>query len=168
MKISSSVRHGSALVGIAGALVLSGCAANVSEAADSGSGTGSSGSSSAPSPSTSASPSTGSSSAAAGTGPSAYKDGTYSADGSYRTPETVEKISVSVTLAAGVVTDVQVKGAPQARETEQYQAKFTSGIAALVVGKPIDEISVSRVAGSSLTSTGFNQAIDEIKKEAAS
>ena len=35
------------------------------------------------------------------------------------------------------------------------------------VGKDIDEISVSRVAGSSLTSGGFNQAIDAIKSEAA-
>ena len=36
-----------------------------------------------------------------------------------------------------------------------------------VVGKSIDEISVSRVAGSSLTSGGFNHAIETIKAEAA-
>ena len=37
----------------------------------------------------------------------------------------------------------------------------------VVVGQDIDEISVSRVAGSSLTSGGFNRAIEEIKAEAA-
>jgi hypothetical protein len=37
----------------------------------------------------------------------------------------------------------------------------------VVVGQDIDQISVSRVAGSSLTSGGFNQAIDTIKSEAA-
>ena len=36
----------------------------------------------------------------------------------------------------------------------------------LVLGKDLDEVSVSRVAGSSLTSEAFNQAIDKIKTEA--
>jgi hypothetical protein len=44
---------------------------------------------------------------------------------------------------------------------------FIGGIADEVVGKDIDEISVSRVAGSSLTSGGFNDAIEQIKAEAA-
>jgi uncharacterized protein with FMN-binding domain len=103
----------------------------------------------------------------AGASGSAYADGTYTADGSYRTPESVEKISVTVTLQDDVITAVSVSGNPQKRESEEYQSKFIGGISSEVVGKSIDEISVSRVAGSSLTSGGFNQAIETIKAEAA-
>ena len=105
--------------------------------------------------------------APAGASGSAYTDGTYTADGSYKTPESVEKISVTVTLQDDVITAVSVSGNPQKRESEEYQSKFIGGISSEVVGKSIDEISVSRVAGSSLTSGGFNQAIETIKAEAA-
>lgn len=105
--------------------------------------------------------------APAGASGSAYADGTYTADGSYQTPESVEKISVTVTLQDDVITAVSVSGNPQKRESEEYQSKFIGGISSEVVGKSIDEISVSRVAGSSLTSGGFNQAIETIKAEVA-
>ncbi|MGN8025025.1 FMN-binding protein [Microbacterium sp. 22242] len=158
MKISSTVRQGGALVGVAGALLLSGCAAESSSAAGNGAA--------APESTAGASaPSSPVASAPAGSG--AYKDGTYTADGSYQTPETVEKISVTVTLASGTVTKVSVTGKPQASETRHYQAQFIGGISALVVGKRLDELSVDRVAGSSLTSKGFNQAIAAIRTEAA-
>ena len=74
---------------------------------------------------------------------------------------------MTVTLEDDVITDVEVTGNPTKRESEQYQSKFIGGISAEVVGKNIDEISVSRVAGSSLTSGGFNEAIQAIKAEAA-
>ena len=102
-----------------------------------------------------------------GTTDGAYADGTYTADGSYATPESVETITVTVTLEDDVITDVEVTGNPTKRESEQYQSTFIGGISAEVVGKNIDEISVSRVAGSSLTSGGFNEAIQAIKAEAA-
>ena len=111
--------------------------------------------------------STASAKASAAASDSVYIDGTYTADGSYQTPESVETISVTVTLQDDVITDVSVSGNPQKRESEEYQSKFIGGISSEVVGKSIDEISVSRVAGSSLTSGGFNQAIETIKAEAA-
>jgi uncharacterized protein with FMN-binding domain len=151
MSVPSSVRKGAAVAGVAGLLVLAGCSgpADAEDAADTGSdgGTGSDDQSSSDA--------------------AAYADGTYTADGSYQTPETVEQISVTLTLEAGVVTDVEVTGDPQARETEQYQGQFIDGIAEEVVGVAIDDLNVSRVAGSSLTSGGFNAAIDEIKDQAA-
>ena len=61
----------------------------------------------------------------------------------------LEKISVTVTLQDDVITAVSVSGNPQKRESEEYQSKFIGGISSEVVGKSIDEISVSRVAGSS-------------------
>jgi uncharacterized protein with FMN-binding domain len=103
----------------------------------------------------------------AGGGSATYTDGTYTAEGSYQTPESVETIDVTITLADGVVTDVQVAGNPSKRESEEYQSRFIGGIEDEVVGRSIDEINVTRVAGSSLTSGGFNEALEQIKTEAA-
>ena len=72
-----------------------------------------------------------------------------------------------MTLQDDVVTAVEVTGDPQKSESAQYQGEFIGGIADVVVGQEIDSLSVSRVAGSSLTSGGFNQAIETIKSEAA-
>ncbi|PRB13879.1 FMN-binding protein [Microbacterium sp. MYb62] len=151
--VPTSVRKGSALLGVAGLFVLAGCSgtADAEAPADDSSTAG-----------------TGSSSQSSGGDSTAtYADGSYTADGSYQTPETVEKISVTLTLADGVVTDVEVTGDPQAPETEQYQGQFIDGIAAEVEGVAIDDLDVSRVAGSSLTSGGFNAAVEAIKEQAA-
>lgn len=94
-----------------------------------------------------------------------YKDGTYDADGSYRTPGGTEKVSVKVTLVDSTITAVEVTGSGSG-ESAQYQELFKDGISDVVVGKNINEIQVSRVSGSSLTSTGFNNAIETIKQEA--
>lgn len=96
-----------------------------------------------------------------------YTDGSYTANGTYQTPGTVEEVTVKVTLESGVITEVSVEGDPQATESKQFQSRFIGGISDEVVGKSIDDIDVSRVAGSSLTSGGFNQAIETIREEAA-
>lgn len=147
MTTSSALRTGTALAGLAGALMLAGCSGSATD-------TSSSTDDNTSDTSTSSSDS------------GAYTDGTYTADGSYQTPESVETISVTLTLADGVVTDVEVTGDPQARETEQYQGQFIAGIADEVVGVSIDDLAVDRVAGSSLTSGGFNQAVEDIKDQA--
>ncbi|WP_460797532.1 FMN-binding protein [Microbacterium sp. GXF0217] len=150
--VPSSARKGAAVAGVAGLLLLAGC----STATDAG---GDADADSTASESTSS----GSTSSASGE----YTDGTYTAEGSYQTPETVETISVTLTLADGVVTEVEVTGDPQAPETEQYQGEFIDGIEAEVVGVAIDDLVVDKVAGSSLTSGGFNSAVDDIKEQAA-
>jgi uncharacterized protein with FMN-binding domain len=160
MKISPAIRHGSALVGVAGALLLSGCAAETSSAETPGAADGSA------TPQSTAESASPAATADGGSSSTTYKDGSYTADGSYQTPETVEKITVSLTIADDTVTAVKVTGDPQASETTHYQAQFRSGISALVVGKKLDDISVDRVAGSSLTSKGFNQAVATIRTEA--
>jgi uncharacterized protein with FMN-binding domain len=154
--VPTSFRKGSALVGIAGLLVLAGCATTPTDSDDQ-----------TATENTSGSDSSTSSESSGADASSSYADGTYTAEGSYQTPESVETISVTLTLADGVVTDVEVTGDPQARETEQYQGAFIDGIAEEVEGKAIDELNVSRVAGSSLTSGGFNAAVEDIKEQAA-
>lgn len=106
--------------------------------------------------------------AATGTGSTVpYKDGEYTATGTYQSPGGTETIAVDLTLASDVVTAVTVT--PQATRSESviYQGKFASGIADVVVGKDIDSLNVSKVAGSSLTSGGFNDALATIKAEAS-
>ena len=107
----------------------------------------------------------GTSSSLAGSG-SVYQDGTYSADGTYVSPNGTETVGVELTLAAGTVTAVNITQHPSNPNTRKFQGEFAGGIASQVVGKNIDELKVSKVAGSSLTSGGFNQAVEKIKSEA--
>jgi uncharacterized protein with FMN-binding domain len=97
-----------------------------------------------------------------------YADGTYEASAEYPSPNVTETLTVTVTLAEGVITDVEAIGDGDNPNSKRYQAEFSAGIADVVVGKSIDEIQVDKVAGSSLTSEGFNKAIEEIKADAAS
>lgn len=143
MNAHPALRTGTALVGVAGALLLAGCS-GAAEAEQT--------------------PETGVKPSGAG---APYKDGEYTAEGSYQTPETVETISVTLTLEDDVVTAVEVTGDPQAPETERFQGQFIDGISDIVVGKKLDELDIDRVAGSSLTSGGFNQAVETIKTRAA-
>ncbi|WP_193596514.1 FMN-binding protein [Microbacterium sp. YJN-G] len=144
MNTHPALRTGTALAGVAGALLLAGCSGSAEA--------GTAKSDPAPTSTDATAP---------------YTDGTYTAEGAYRTPETVETISVTLTLEDDVVTDVEVVGDPIAPETTKYQGQFIAGIADVVVGKKLDELQVDRVAGSSLTSGGFDQAVVKIKDEAA-
>ena len=136
------IRTGATVTAVAGIVLLAGCSPAATDADQSGDD-------------------------GAGSSDPAYADGTYTADGTYNTPESVETISVTVTLESDVITSVEVVGDPQKSESKQYQGEFIGGISDVVVGQDIDEIEVSRVAGSSLTSGGFNDAIESIKAEAA-
>lgn len=118
-------------------------------------------------PSAGSAPAAGASTAPAASGSaSGYKDGTYSADGTYVSPNGTETVGVQLTLASGTVTDVQITQHPSNPNTRKFQGEFAGGIAGQVVGKNIEELNVSKVAGSSLTSGGFNQAVEQIKSEA--
>jgi len=102
-----------------------------------------------------------------GTTDAPYKDGTYTADGSYQAPSGRESITVTLTLASDKVTAVKIGTHATDPNARQYQAMFASGISSVVVGKDIDSLGVTRVAGSSLTSGGFRVALAAIEKQAA-
>lgn len=95
-----------------------------------------------------------------------FKDGTYSATGSYQTPGGRESIDVTVTLSSGTITEANVIQNATSGEAEEYQGAFVSNFKSQVVGKKINEVSLARVAGSSLTPIGFNNAIDDIESKA--
>ena len=100
------------------------------------------------------------------TGP--YTDGDYEATADYQSPRGTETIDVAVTLKGDVITDVTVtsKSVDPPAEVIRFQGEFEDGIADAVEGKNIDELDVHRVGGSSLTSSGFNEAIHQIKVKA--
>jgi uncharacterized protein with FMN-binding domain len=154
-----SVRK-SVFAGIAGlslAGTVAGCAPSATESTPAAPGA-------SPAETSAATPSAGTSSLASSG--STYKDGTYSADGNYVSPNGTETVGVQLTLAGGKVADVNITQHPSNPNTRKFQGEFAGGIAAQIVGKNIDELNVSKVAGSSLTSGGFNQAVEKIKQEA--
>lgn len=96
-----------------------------------------------------------------------YAAGLYAGNGTYTSPNGRENIVVFVTLAdGGVVTDVSVTPGANNPTVAFYQGQFAEGIAAEAVGRHVDELNVTRVAGSSLTSGGFREALEQIRAEA--
>lgn len=100
--------------------------------------------------------------------PTTFAPGDYAAEGSYQTPGGQQSVEVEVTLEEdGTITAVSVTPQADGGNSEQFQTKFAGGIADEIVGTKINDLNVSKVSGSSLTSGGFNAAIDEIRDDAA-
>lgn len=95
-----------------------------------------------------------------------FTDGTYEATGGYQSPNGAETVVVSLTIAGGVVSDVVVTPQATNATSTRYQGQFAGGIAEEIVGVPVAELDVSRVAGSSLTGGGFNAALEQIRTQA--
>ncbi|MFK4789246.1 FMN-binding protein [Microbacterium sp. ZW T5_56] len=162
LHLNRPVRTAATLASVAGIALLAGCSAGAAEAETAITSDTSS--------STTSEPTTATTADSAGGGASgAFVAGTYEGDGSYSNPRgNIEKVHVSMTIAAdGTIESVDVTGTTDGAESAQYQGLFISGISDEVVGKKIDELNVTVVSGSSLTSGGFMQAVDAIEAEAA-
>ena len=95
-----------------------------------------------------------------------YKDGTYTATGSYGSPGGTESIRVSITIQGNVVTDSSVTAGSTGGDSAEYQSLFIRGYKSQVTGKNIGSLNVGKVSGSSLTPIGFNKAVVTIKAQA--
>lgn len=95
-----------------------------------------------------------------------YKDGTYTKLGKYVSPGGPEEIEIMVTIEDGVIKDASAKPQAVLAGSIKFQTAFSGGFKELIVGKNIDEIMLDKVAGSSLTPKGFNNAIEQIKMDA--
>ena len=93
-------------------------------------------------------------------------DGTYSGSATYETPGGRQQIDVTVVLTDGVVTGVRVDPAATNTTSRRFQERFASAVVDTVVGRPVDEVSVDRLAGSSSTGAGFMAALDEAVRDA--
>lgn len=100
--------------------------------------------------------------------PAKYKDGTYSADGSYGTPGGEESVHVTLTLAGGVITDTQFVPGGHSDVSKNFMNRFAAGYKTQVVGKYIDAVQLKAVSGASLTPKGFMAALANIKMQAKS
>lgn len=96
-----------------------------------------------------------------------YKDGDYTATGDYSSPGGAEEITVTVTLKDGAVTATSAEGGATSGSALEYQADFIAAYSDEVIGKTISNLELDRVAGASLTANGFNDAIEQIKDQAA-
>lgn len=95
-----------------------------------------------------------------------YKNGTYSAGGTYSSPGGLQSIGVRLTIQSDTVVGATVTDQATDRDSEEYQLMFIGGYKKYVVGKSVNSIHLSYVSGSSLTSQGFNNALEQIKRTA--
>lgn len=95
-----------------------------------------------------------------------YVDGVYTASGNYQSPAQLEEVEVTLTVTDGVVTDAKFVGLATHPTSKTLQGKFSEGFKEEVVGKKIDDISLTVVNGSSLTPKGFMDALSKIKTQA--
>ena len=92
-----------------------------------------------------------------------YKDGEYTQEGDYTSPAGSEQIEVDLTLKNGLVTQVVVTPKAENPKSKYMQGVFVENYKQLVMGKNIADLKLGKVAGSSLTPQGFNDALAKIK-----
>ena len=97
---------------------------------------------------------------------SGYKDGTYTASSNYFVPHGSESIKVTLTVQGGIVTDSKVTNSESDPESASYQEDFASSYKSHVIGKKLNAIQLSYVAGASDTTQGFNDALSKIESQA--
>lgn len=98
-----------------------------------------------------------------------FVDGTYNTEVSYLTPS---RKSHDMVITLSVENDVVTKAAvtydgisgPSNSHHKRFDTNYQSG----VVGVALDEISLSRVGGASLTTNAFNEAVTNIEAKARS
>ena len=74
-------------------------------------------------------------------------------------------ITVKLTVADGIVTAANVNNVTNSPQSEQYSSRFLASYKSEVIGKKLNDISLSRVGGASLTSQAFNAAVEAIKAQ---
>ena len=94
----------------------------------------------------------------------AYVDGRYTAIGWYGSLPS--SITVTLSILDDVIAAVEV--APRATDPTSldFQRRFAAAVPQVVVGRRIDEVKVDRLAGSSGTPAGFNDALRQIRAQA--
>lgn len=97
-----------------------------------------------------------------------YKNGTYAVIGQYKSPAGPEEIGVTIVLENAVIKDVTVEAKATNPISVKRQEAFINEYKTQVVGKNIDEVQLDKVGGSSLTSSGFNDALEKVKQESMS
>lgn len=95
-----------------------------------------------------------------------YGDGSYTAAASYFTPARKEhELDVTLTIESDEVTKVSILYDGGSASTNSLK-RFDNAYEPEVIGVSLEDLSLSRVGGASLTSEAFNEAVDTIKQQA--
>jgi uncharacterized protein with FMN-binding domain len=94
-----------------------------------------------------------------------YADGVYTATGKYGGQPSF--ITVTLTLTDGLITAITVKPHAYVPTSLELQRRFAAAVPKVVVGRPLSGLKVGKLAGSSGTPKGFNDALEKIRKQAS-
>jgi uncharacterized protein with FMN-binding domain len=95
---------------------------------------------------------------------SEYIDGSYAARGWYGSLPS--SITVTLSLSDDVITAVKVEPHATDPTSLDFQRRFAAAVPEVVVGRRIADVKVDRIAGSSGTPQGFNDALRQIREQA--
>ena len=95
-----------------------------------------------------------------------YADGTYSINGQYG-PVGEDTIDVHLTVKDQNVTDVSIVGHPFTSISKKHQDAFAKAVPDPVVGKPLKDLKIDKIAGASWTTEAFNKALEVARQEAS-
>lgn len=96
-----------------------------------------------------------------------YRDGTYVEQTSYRTPEGNYQMSVTFTIEKDLIIDSSIAFNDQGAESN-YSKSFVASYKQEVLQRNLEEVSLSRVGGASLTTKAFNSVLQSVKSQASS
>lgn len=95
-----------------------------------------------------------------------YADGDYSVNGQYG-PVGEDTIDVHLTVKDQKVASVSIIGHPFTSISKKHQNDFAKAVPDAVVGKPLKDLKVDKLAGASWTTEAFNKALDVARQEAS-
>lgn len=92
-----------------------------------------------------------------------YTNGEYKVEGEYGN----KSILVKLELDNDTIKHVEVTPNTTIKMSLGLQKKFAAAVPEVVVGKSIDDVHLDKLAGSSKTTQGFNNALEKIKSQAS-
>lgn len=93
------------------------------------------------------------------------KNKIYTAKVAYESPGGDDSITVKLTLNGKTIEDVSIDSDATSRDSERYIQRFANSVNNKIIGKDIASINLSRVAGASLTTDAFNEALHKIQEQ---
>ena len=100
---------------------------------------------------------------------SKYRNGEYTSTIEYYIEEgdKFEEITVTLTLIDDIIDSLNITHKETSAKSLETKLDFDKAVKPLVMGKKIDDLALSQVSGSSLTTDAFNEALENIKKQAS-
>lgn len=96
-----------------------------------------------------------------------YNDGKYTISITYKVPKNyVDTIIFTFDLKDDAIQNVDFTANASNKDSQKYISLFGGNYKPLVLGKKLDNLSLSNVAGASLTTQAFNESLSKLKEQA--